>query len=94
MESPHCKNCSDIAKKNIELEIKIQKLESKIQYYENAHSPPSSDSLQWRKEKKNRKSKNPSKPGQKNGHQGIAHNLKPTKKIHHYSIKFSNCGGS
>lgn len=94
MELPHCKNCNNLAKKNIELEIKIQKLESKIQYYENPHSPPSSDSIQWRKEKKNRKSKNPSKPGQKKGHQGIAHNLKPTSTIHHYSKKCSNCGGT
>lgn len=46
MKLPYCKNCNDFAKKNMELEIKIQKLESKLQYYENAHSPPSSDSLQ------------------------------------------------
>lgn len=82
-----CKNYDSILQENKELKAILS-------YYENAHSPPSSDSLQWRREKKNRKSKNPSKPGAKNGHKGTAHNLKPTSTIHHSIQKCSKCGSS
>lgn len=47
-----CKNCDNLARKNIELEIKIKELESKLSYYENPNSPPSADSLHWKKQKK------------------------------------------
>jgi len=57
-DSHHCKNCDSLLEK-------IKELESKLQYYENPNSPPSSDSIHWRKQKKERKSVNPSKPGQK-----------------------------
>lgn len=50
--------------------------------------------IHYNKEKKNRRSENPSKPGQRKGHQGITHNFKPTKTIHHYSKKCLNCGSS
>ncbi len=82
-----CKNYDSILQEN-------KDLKAILSYYENAHSPPSSDSLQWRKEKKDRKSKNPSKPGAKIGHKGTAHNLKPTSTIHHNIQKCSKCGGS
>ncbi len=44
-DSKPCKNCDGLARKNIKLEIKIKKLESKLSYYENPHSPPSDDSI-------------------------------------------------
>jgi len=70
-DSKPCKNCDGLTRKNMELEIKIKKLESKLSYYENPNSPPSDDSIYWRKQKKERKSDSPSKPGQKPGHKGI-----------------------
>ncbi len=82
-----CKNYDSILQENKELKAILS-------YYENAHSPPSSDSLQWRKEKKDRKSKNPSKPGAKIGHKGTTHNLKPTSTIHYSIQKCSKCGSS
>lgn len=51
-DSKHCKNCNGLARKNIELKIKINQLESKLSYYDNANSPPSTDSLHWKKQKK------------------------------------------
>jgi len=90
-DSKPCKNCDDLARKNIELEIKNKKLESKLSYYENSNSPPSSDSIHWRKQKKERKTENHSKPGQKPGHKGTTHSFKPTRTIHHAVEKCSKC---
>ena len=42
-DSKPCKNCDDLARKNIQLEIKVKKLESKLSYYENPNSPPSAN---------------------------------------------------
>jgi transposase len=91
-DSKPCKNCDGLARKNIELEIKIKKLESKLSYYENPNSPPSSDSIYWRKQKKERKTENHSKPGQKPGHKGTTHSFKTTKTINHTTEKCSRCG--
>ena len=91
-DSKSCKNCDDLARKNTGLEIKIKKLESKLSYYENPHSPPSADSIYWRKQKKERKYGSPSKPGQKDGHKGVTHSFKPTRTIHHTVEKCSKCG--
>jgi len=92
--SKPCKNCDGLTRKNVQLEIKIKGLESKLSYYENPHSPPSADSLYWKKQKKERQSDSPSKPGQKDGHKGVTHSLKPTKTIHHNVEKCSSCGGT
>ena len=91
-DSKPCKNCDDLARKNIELEIKIKKVESKLSYYENPNSPPSDDSIYWRKQKKERKIENHSKPGQKDGHKGTTHSFKPTRTINHTAKKCSKCG--
>ena len=91
-DSKPCKNCDDLARKNIELEIKNKQLESKLYYYENSNSPPSSDSIYWKKQKKERKSTSPSKPGQKDGHKGTTHSLNPTNTINHTVEKCSRCG--
>lgn len=84
-ECKHCKHYHDLLKR-------IEKLEQRLAYYDNANSPPSSDSIYWRKQKKDRKSESPSKPGQKEGHRGTTHNLKSTHTIHHDSEKCSRCG--
>ena len=78
-DSKSCKNCDNLTRKTIKLEIKIKELESKLSYYDNPNSPPSADSLRWKKQKKNRRSNHHSKPGQKDGHEGKTHNLKTNK---------------
>lgn len=91
-DSKPCKNCDGLARKNMELEIKNNQLESKLSYYENPNSPPSSDSIYWRKQKEGRKTEHHSKPGQKPGHKGTTHSFKPTKTINHTVEKCSKCG--
>ncbi len=93
-DSKPCKNCDGLARKNMELEIKIKKVESKLSYYENPHSPPSDDSIYWRKQKKERKSSSPSKPGQKDGHKGVTHSFKPTRTINHTVEKCLMCNST
>lgn len=84
-DSHDCKECDKLQKE-------IAELKKRLSYYENPNSPPSSDSIHWRKQKKERKSDQHGKPGQKDGHEGKTHNLKPTKIIYHDSKKCSNCG--
>jgi hypothetical protein len=84
-DSHHCKNCDSLLEK-------IKELESKLSYYDNPNSPPSSDSIHWRKQKKQRKSNQHGKPGQKDGHKGTTNNFKPTNTINHTSEKCSRCG--
>ena len=93
-DSKPCKNCDDLKRKNMELEIKNKKLELKLSYYENPHFLPSSDSLHWRKQKKERKSENHPKPGAKSGHKGTTHSLEPTSTIYHDVEKCSSYGGT
>jgi len=82
-----CKNYDSLLKEN-------EDLKARLSYYENPHSPPSSNSLHWRKQKEDKKSKNPSKPGQKLGHKGITHDLKPTQTVYHATEKCSKCESS
>ena len=46
---------NDLMKSNESLVNTINKLEQKLSYYENPHSPPSSNSLQWRKQKQEKR---------------------------------------
>lgn len=84
-DSHDCKQCDKLQKE-------IAELKKRLSYYENPNSPPSSDSIYWKKQKKERRSDYHNKPGQKDGHEGKTHNLKPTKTIHHDSKKCLNCG--
>ena len=84
-DSHQCKNCDFLLEK-------IKKLESKLSYYENPNSPPSSDSIYWKKQKKERQSTSPSKPGQKDGHNGTTQSFRPTRTINHTVEKCSKCG--
>ncbi len=71
---------------------RIDELEKRLSYYENAHSPPSKDSLYWKQQKKERKTDPPSKPGQKPGHAGVTHNLKPASTVKHTTSVCHKCG--
>lgn len=108
-ECSHCEHYSELVKRITELEKIYQKkiaeledhykkriddLEQRLSYYENAHSPPSQDSLYWKQQKKQRRNDNPSKPGQKPGHRGTTHNLKPTSTVKHTASKCHKCGST
>ena len=75
-----------------ELRLINTNLKKHIKYYENPHTPPSANNLLEQKKKSDAKkaktdsnanSKTGTKPGRKDGHQGISHNRRSTKTIHH-----------
>lgn len=85
----HCKHyyklLSIINKKDEE----IAELKKHLQYYENYNSPPSANSLLWRKQKRERRNNlddnaiRQSKPGRRNGHEGVSHSFRPSESIEH-----------
>ncbi|MGI0045721.1 MAG: IS66 family transposase [Nitrosotalea sp.] len=86
-ECTHCEHYHELVKR-------IDDLEKRLSYYENAHSPPSRDSIYWREQKKERRKDNPSKPGQKPGHAGTTHNLRPASTIRHTTSRCHKCGST
>lgn len=91
LESHYKKIIEDLERK---YQQKIENLERRLSYYENAHSPPSRDSLFWKQQKKERRTGSPSKPGQKPGHAGATHNLRPTSTVKHTASRCSRCGST
>ena len=84
-ECTHCEHYHELLKR-------IEDLERRLSYYENAHSPPSKDSLYWKQQKKERRTDHPSKPGQKPGHAGTTHNLRPSSTVKHIASRCQKCG--
>jgi len=83
----------------LELREEIKQLKLKLTYYENPHSPPSSNSLEWRKQKREAKKKrdvnsNKSRRGGISGHKGATQKFIPTKTKHYYSSNCPKCGSS
>lgn len=106
-ECTHCEHYHELLKRIEDLENhykkiiddlerryqqRIDDLERRLSYYENAHSPPSKNSLYWKQQKKERKTDSPSKPGQKPGHVGTTHNLRPTSTVKHTASRCQKCG--
>jgi len=74
-------------------------LQKRLSYYENPHSPPSKNSLEWRKQKadakKNRDSdSSKSKRGGISGHKGATQKFIPTKTKHHKSSECPKCSSA
>ena len=74
-------------------------LQKRLSYYENPHSPPSKNSLEWRKQKqdakKNRDSdSSKSRRGGIPGHNGRTQKFNPTKTQHHKSDTCKTCGSA
>ncbi|MEM2760919.1 MAG: hypothetical protein QXU32_12875 [Nitrososphaerales archaeon] len=73
-------------------------MKKRLQYYENPNSPPSSNSLLWRKQKKERRERvrngngETKKPGRRKGHEGVSHSFKPTETIEHKMKRCGVCG--
>ena len=83
----------------LQLQEKVKQLTQKLSYYENPHSPPSKNSLEWRKQKqdakKNRDSdSSKSKRGGIPGHNGGTQKFNPTSTIHHKSDICPKCGSA
>ena len=83
----------------LELQEEIRQLKLKLTYYENPHSPPSSNSLEWKKQKREAKKKrdiysNKSRRGGIPGHKGATQKFIPTKTKHHKSSNCPKCGSS
>ena len=79
----------DLINSNENLSKTVNKLEQKLTYYENPHSPPSTNSLLYKKQKsEKRQNKDTSKRGGIRGHKGATQKFTPQKSLHH---KLSAC---
>ena len=83
----------------LKLQEEIRQLKLKLTYYENPHSPPSSNSLEWRKQKRDAKKKrdansNKSRRGGILGHKGATQKFIPTKTKHYKSSNCPKCGSA
>ena len=67
-----------------EFMAEISALKARLAYYENPHSPPSADSLEWRRLKKERNGvRSERKPGGQPGHRGASRAHAPEKRRLH-----------
>jgi len=83
----------------LKLQEEIRQLKLKLTYYENPHSPPSSNSLEWKKQKREAKKKrdadsNKSRRGGILGHKGATQKFIPTNTKHHKSSNCPKCGSA
>ena len=74
-------------------------LQKRLSYYENPHSPPSKNSLEWRKQKQDAKKNrdydsSKSKRGGIPGHNGGTQKFTSTSTIHHKSDTCPKCGSA
>lgn len=67
-------------------------LQKRLAYYENPHSPPSKNSLEWKSQKKDRKQSGKPRRGGKAGHKGATQKFTPTSTVHHKSDACPKCG--
>ncbi len=72
-------------------------LQKRLSYYENPHSPPSKNSLEWRKQKQDAKKNRDSDSGKSKrggipGHKGTTQKFTPTSTIHHKCLECPKCG--
>lgn len=80
---------NDLIKSNDELK-------QKLAYYENPHSPPSQNSLSWRKQKAEKRQKNNGKSnrGGVPGHKGATQKFIPQRVQHHELFACPKCHGT
>jgi hypothetical protein len=83
----------------LKLQEEIKQLKLKLTYYENPHSPPSSNSLEWKKQKREAKKKrdadsNKSRRGGIPGHKGATQKFIPTNTKHNKSSNCPKCGST
>jgi len=78
----------NLIKSNDSLVKSVNELKQKLAYYENPHSPPSSNSLQWRKQKAEKRQKNNGKSnrGGIQGHIGATQKFTPQHITNHLNV--------
>ncbi len=81
---------SELNEKLEEKDRKIAVLTTRLKYYENAHSPPSLQSLQYKKRKQGdnkqqteASTKSAKKAGAQKGHKGVSRSHNPGRVVHH-----------
>ncbi len=79
----HCKHYYNLLSIIKEKDEEIAELKKRLQYYENYNSPPSANSLLWKKIKKERRADGNNKDERKNGLEGVSHSFKPSESIEH-----------
>lgn len=89
---------NDLMKSNESLVNTVNKLEQKLSYYENPHSPPSNDSLEWKRQKREaRQKRDPdgkTRRGGVPGHKGATQIFTPQRSLHHESSACPKCNST
>ncbi len=97
-ENKRLKSINDnLIKSNDSLVKSVNELKQKLAYYENPHSPPSQNSLQWKKqksEKRQNRENEKSKRGGIPGHKGATQKFTPQKTQHHELSACPKCHGT
>ena len=76
----------------------IAKLQHRLDYYENPHSPPSQNSIPTMKRKAEKRAgsgapvQDRKAPGRRKGHAGVSHGRSPTRTERHYPKRCGRCG--
>jgi len=83
----------------LKLQEEIRQLKLKLTYYENPHSPPSSNSLEWKKQKRDAKKKRNTNPNKSRrggilGHKGATQKFISTNTKHYKSSNCPKCGNA
>ena len=71
-----------------------KELQKRVNYYENSNSPPSRNSIEWKKQKREKRQSGPSKRGEISGHNGATQKFTPTKTTRHKSDACQKCGST
>ena len=96
-ENKRLKTINDnLIKSNDSLVKSVNELQQKLAYYENPHSPPSSNSLQWKKQKAEKRQNRDGKSnrGGISGHKGATQIFTPQKTAHHELFACPKCHGT
>ena len=83
-------------KSNDSLVKSVNELKQKLAYYENPHSPPSQNSLRWKKQKAEKRQKNNGKSNRGGvlGHKGATQKFIPQKTAHHELSACPRCSST
>lgn len=92
----NCDDCCDHCPHYFVLEAENHELKKRLAFYENPNSPPSSSSLVWKEQEKERREAKgdgdcKKRPGRKKGHKGVSHAFKPTSTVVHDARRCKQC---
>lgn len=96
-ENKRLKSINDnLIKSNDSLVKSVNELKQRLAYYENPHSPPSQNSLQWKKQKAEKRQNRDGKSNRGGipGHKGATQKFTPQKTTHHKLSACPKCNGT